>query len=194
MIEEPFAGLRQPDAVLENFTVSYRGEFETSQGGVEGIEIFIEQSSPNRYHLRSGPDVEIWVIDGATYFRNPDGSVFQIQSAVDPVLVSPAAYLIQIPNPSNVAEATEVGDEDVQGRPAMYYRIEAERLDEFGLTEGTVEDPEGEIDVWIDQEHGYISKMLVEVEWEDENGERQSAQLELIVSEVGTTPEVQPPI
>jgi hypothetical protein len=194
VIQQPFAELRQPDAVLENFTVSYRGEFETTQAGMENVEIFIEQSSPSRYHLRSGSDVEIWVIDGATYFRNPDGSVFQIQSAVDPVLVSPAAYLIQIPNPTNVTEAAEAGEEDVQGRPATRYQIEVERLPEFGLAEGAVENPDGEIDVWVDQERGFVSKMLVDVEWENETGERQSAQIELIVSAVGSTPEVQTPI
>lgn len=194
VIENPFAELRQPDAVLENFTVSYRGEFETAEGGVEGLEIFIEQSSPNRYHLRSGADVEIWVIDQATYFRNPDGSVFQIQSAVDPVLVSPAAYLIQIPNPSNISEALEVGEEEVQGRPATQYQVEPAQFDEFGLAQGAVEGPEGEIDIWIDQEHGFISKMLFEVEWQNESGATLTAQAELLVSDVGTTPEVQAPI
>jgi hypothetical protein len=194
-IENPFANLPQPDQVLENFTLSYTGAFGTPDGGTESIEIFIEQSSPTRYHLRTGAGVEIWVVEDATYFRNPDGSVFQIQSAVDPVLISPAAYLIQIPNPVDVPSALEIGEDEVEGRPATHYRVDADQVHQFGLdAERTVADPEGQIDVWIDRELGFVSRLDMDVNWTDENGQAQSAVADLTVSAIGTTAEVQPPI
>ncbi len=195
VIENPFDNVPQPDTVLENFTVSYQGEFATPEGGVESIEVFIEQSSPTRYHLRAAAGVEIWVIDDATFFRNPDGSVFQIQSAIDPVLVSPAAYLIQIPNPADVPSALQVGQEEIEGRLATHYQVDADQIGQFGLAQDqTVTDPEGEIDIWIDVELGFISRMHVDVEWTNESGARQSAVAELLVSAVGTTQEIQAPI
>lgn len=194
-VANPFENLTQPDEVLENFTLSYRGEFGTPDGGVDSIEIEIEQSSPSRYHLRTGAGVEIWVIDDQTYFRNPDGSVFPIQSAIDPILISPAAYLIQIPDPQSVPAALEVGREDVEGRPATRYSVDANEIELFGLSgEQAVEDAEGRIEVWIDEELGFISRLRVDVTWVDENGEERDARSRLLVSNVGATPEIQPPV
>lgn len=200
IVENPFADAPSPDLVLENYTISYSGEVETPEGGTETIEIFIEQSSPDHYHLRAGAadaEVEIWVIAGATYFRDPDdGSVFQVPTTVDPGLISPAAYLIQVPDPSNVPEALAVGEEDVDGRPATHYSVTAEQIEQFGLADEdeTVIDPEGDIDIWVDNELGFISRMEFDVDWTDENGERQSAVIDLLVSNVGTTPEIVAPI
>jgi hypothetical protein len=194
-VENPFANVPQPDTVLENFTLSYQGEFGPPQGETESLEIFIEQSAPTRYHLRAAAGVEIWVIEDATYFRNPDGSVFQIQSAIDPVLVSPAAYLIQIPDPADVPSALQVGQDDVDGRSATHYQVEADQVGRFGLAQDqTITDPDGEIEIWVDDELGFISRMLVDVEWTDETGSRQSAVAELLITAVGTTQEIQAPI
>jgi len=196
IVDNPFADVAPPDAVLENYTVDYAGEFQLPEGGTETIEMFIEQSDPAHYHLRVGAEVEIWVIGAETYFRNPDdGSVFPVPSAVDPGLVSPAAYLIQVPNPANVPEALAVGEEDIDGRSATHYSVTAEQFAQFGLTEDqTVIDPEGDIDVWIDQELGFISRMIMDVEWTDETGTRQAVMLEFTITMVGTTPEVVAPI
>ena len=194
--ENPFAEVPSPDLVLENYTVTYYAEIETPEGDPEMIDIFIEQSAPDRYHLRAGEEVEIWVIDGATYFRNPDdGSVFQVPTAVDPGLVSPAAYLIQIPSPAGIPEALRVGEEDVDGRPAIHYSVDADQIEQFGLADDdTVTDPEGDIDVWIDQELGFISRMEIDAEWTDETGARQSAVIDLLITDVGTTAEIAPPL
>ena len=194
--ENPFADAPSPDLVLENYTVTYSAEIQTPEGEPETIDIFIEQSSPNRYHLRAGEEVEIWVIDGATYFRNPDdGSVFQVPTAVDPGLVSPAAYLIQVPSPAGIPEALRVGEEDVNGRPAIHYSVDADQIEQFGLAEDeTVTDPEGDVDVWIDQELGFISRMEIDAEWTDETGARQSAVIDLLISDVDSTAEIAPPL
>jgi hypothetical protein len=194
-IGNPFGNLTQPNDVLENFTLSYRGEFSGPEDTVEGIEIFIEQSSPTRYHLRTDAGVEIWVVEDQTYFRNPDGSVFPIQSAVDPILISPAAYLIQIPDPRAVPSALEVGRDDVEGRPATMYSVDPAQIEQFGLSgEQTVQNPEGRIEVWVDEELGFVSRLRVDVEWTDENGQERKARTRLLVSNVGATPEIQPPI
>lgn len=194
--ENPFLNVPSPDVVLENYTVTYTGVFETPQDGQQTLEIFIEQSGPNRYHLRAGPEVEIWVIDTATYFKNPDdGAIFLIPSAVDPGLVSPAAYLIQVPNPANVPQALVIGQESIDGRPATHYRATADQVQQLGLADDqTMIDPEGVFDIWIDAELGYISQMLIDVEWTDENGERQASDIDLIITRVGSTPEVVAPI
>lgn len=196
IVQNPFADVTTPDAVLENYTVNYFGEFTTPEGGTESIEMFIEQSDPTHYHLRAGGEVEIWVVGDETYFKNPDdGSVFLIPATVDPGLVSPAAYLIQVPNPSNVPEAKAVGEDEIDGRTATHFSVTAEEYQQFGLTEDeTVIDPEGQIDVWIDQELGFISQMKMDVEWTDETGARQAAVLEFSVTKVGTTPEIVAPI
>lgn len=196
IVQNPFENVPPPDIVLENYKVIYAGEVITPEGGTETLDIAIEQSSPTRYHLKAGEEVEIWVIEDATYFRNPDdGSIFQIPSAVDPGLVSPAAYLIQVPDPANVPEALSTGEEEVDGRPAAHYSVSADQIGAFGLAEGeTINDPEGTIEIWIDNELGFISQMDIDVEWTDENGTRQSADIDLLVFDVGTTGEIAPPI
>ena len=196
IVENPFANAPSPDAVLDNYTISYTGEFNLPDGSTETLEIFIEQSSANRYHLRAGPEVEIWVVDDATYFKNPDdGTIFLVPSAVDSGLVSPAAYLIQVPDPAEVPQALAVGSESIDGRQAVHYVVTVEQFAQFGVTEGqTVLDPEGEIEVWIDDELGFISQMLMDVEWTDETGQRQDALINLTVTAVGSTPEIVAPI
>jgi hypothetical protein len=196
IVDAPFANAPTLDSVLENYTVTYNGEFENPDGSIESIAIFVEQSNPTHYHLKVGTDVEIWFIEAATYFRNPaDGSVFLIPSAVDPGLVSPAAYLIQVPNPEKVPQALSVGTEDVGGRPATHYSVTADQIDKFGLVDDqTVNDPEGDVDIWVDQELGFISQMKMDVDWTDETGTRQSAVLDLLISNVGSTAEIVAPI
>lgn len=196
IVENPFADAPSADAVLENYTVDYSGTFETPEGGTESIEIFIEQSDSTHYHLRAGEDVEIWVVGDTTYFRNPDdGSIFPIPAAVDPGLVSPAAYLIQVPDPANVPQALSVGVDDIDGRPATHFSVDADQINQFGLADDQeITDPEGDIDIWIDQELGFISQMEMDVEWTDEEGVRQSAVLSLLISRVGTTPEIVAPV
>ena len=196
IVQNPFADAPSPDLVLENYTITYFGEFDTENTDPETLDLFVEQSSPAHYHLRAGTEVELWVIEDATYFRNPeDGSVFQIPSAVDPGLISPAAYLIQVPNPANVPQALEVGTDEVEGRPATHYSVSGDLIALFNQAEDqTVNDPEGEINVWIDQELGFVSKMDVDMEWTDETGVRQSAIIDLVVSMVGTTAEISAPV
>ncbi len=196
IVENPFANAPAADAVLENYTVEYSGTFETPEDGIETIELFIEQSDPTHYHLRAGAEVEIWVIDTTTYFRNPDdGSIFPIPAAVDAGLVSPAAYLIQVPNPANVPQALAVGEDDIDGRPATHYSVTAEQIEQLGLADDQqITDPEGDFDVWIDQELGFISQMAIDAEWTDEAGVRQSAVLDLVITRVNTTPEIVAPV
>ncbi len=196
IVDTPFANAPTLDSVLENYTVTYNGEFKNPDGSTESIDIFVEQSDPTHYHLKVGTDVEIWSIETETYFRNPaDGSVFLIPSAVDPGLVSPAAYLIQVPNPENVPQALSVGTEDVGGRPATHYSVTADQIDKFGLADDqTVVDPVGDVDIWVDQELGFISQMKMDVDWTDESGTRQSAVLDLLITNVGSTAEITAPI
>lgn len=202
VIEDPFADVPMPDAVLENYTLAYTATFASEGATRDYIEVRIEQHSPTSYHVRASGDpetgreaFEIWVVGEQTYLRDPAGGVFELPSNVDATLFSPSAYVILTPDVIGIPRALEHGQEEVEGRQTTHYHVDAQYLSQLGLANGApVEDPAGDIDIWVDNEQGFVVRMEVNVGWTDENGVRQTAGVDYLVSAVGSTAEIGPPV
>lgn len=203
IVTDPFGSIQLPDTVLQNFTL----EYSTSSSGGEqsrgSLGIYIEQFNPNQFYVRTEGDevsgveaVEIWVTADATFFRPPGGEVSEIPGAMDSTLFSPGAYLILTPDLSDVPEATDLGTEEVNGIVTRHYRFDAEDMDDDTALpeESELTDPQGEVDVWIDEERGIAIRMEGDVSWEDENGERIELELFYELSAIDSTAEIQPPV
>lgn len=202
-VTDPFASIELPDTVLENFTLEYS---TSSTGGEQSrgtLNIYIEQFNREQFYVRTEGDevsgveaVEIWVTADATFFRPPGGQVSEIPGAVDSTLFSPGAYLILTPDLADVGEATDLGTEEIDGRTARHFRFDAEQMDDDTALpeESELTDPEGEVEVWVDEELGVALRMLGDVSWEDEEGERIEMELSYELSAIDSTPEIQPPM
>lgn len=202
VVQDPFAGLARPDSVLDNYTLTYTINFEEGLPEAGMMDIFVEQFAPDNYHIRAAGDsvegvgqVEIWVVGATTYFRTPDGQVSQVPGQMDQTLFSPSAYLILTPDLATVALATDLGVEDIDGRAARHYRVDPEQLEQAGLLDDVedYQDPEGHYDVWIDEELGIVLRMIGDAAWSDDEGTRYVMQLNYELTNVNSTPEIQPP-
>lgn len=203
VVESPFSGVARPEAVLSNYTLTYSIDFEEGLPEAGSMEIFVEQHAEDNYHIRAGgeaaegfEEVEIWVVGDQTYFRTPDGQVTQVPGQMDQTLFSPSAYLILTPDLANVSIATDLGIEEVDGRPARHYRVDPQQLDEAGLLEDVEDyrDPEGAYDVWVDEELGIVLRMTGDASWSDDAGTRYSVMLDYELSNINSTAEIQPPV
>lgn len=202
VVENPFADAPMPDAVLENYTLSYRANFTSDDAPMDQIELLIEQHSPTSFHVNASGNpetgreaIELWVAGEQTFLREPGGEIFELPSTVDPTLFSPSAYVILTPDLSDTPRALEQGVEEVEGRQTTRYLVSAEHVAQSGLAEGSDEqDPEGEMEVWVDTEQGFIVRMVADVAWTDENGARRKAEIDYLISNVGSTPEIGAPV
>lgn len=159
-----------------------------------------DQQSPTRYHLLSAgtnPNIlplEVWILDDQVFTTLPDGTITAVPGDVDANLFRPDEYLRRVPDLSAVEHATHIGREEVNGRPAQHFQLDAEELDAAVLRLPT--DPvlmEGTLEVWVDSEHNFVSQITGTVEWEDADGNQHSTEMSYQISEVGTTPEIQSP-
>lgn len=202
-VQDPFGDLTTPNVALDNYTLRYVAEFTglpDDPAGEARIEIQIQQHSPENYHMvvinqTEGMSTEFWVIDGTSYVAGPDGSVTQVPGSADQNLLSPGAYMIMVPTFEQIQEAERMGTETVEGRETVYYVIESSQMNSLGTGQGqTIQDPEGQVEIWVDAEQGFMVKMLSDVTWTDPEGGQQSARFDYLVSQIGTTSEVQPPM
>lgn len=199
-VSNPFNQVVTPDVALDNYTLQYTGRYRTDATDPD-ISILVEQSSPDAYHIRlnrndtsPGESAEFWVLDGTTYYRSPDGSVFELPGTGDLNLQSPSAYIILIPEVTGVFEARALGEEQVEGRPAIHYQMDPQALQRIGIDgTQTMTDAEGVIDVWIDIQGGFVSRLTADVTWINAENQPDLAQIDYSVTQIGTTPAIQPP-
>jgi hypothetical protein len=199
-VANPFNQVVTPDTALDNYTLQYTGTFRPEATDPD-ISILIEQSSPTAYHIRlnrndssPGESAEFWVVDGSTYYRSPDGSVFELPGTGDLNLQSPSAYVILVPEVTGVQQARALGEEDLDGRPTIHYEMDAEALQQIGIDgTQTMTDPEGVIDVWVDIQGGFVSKLTADVTWTNADGQTDVARIDYAVTAIGSTAPIQPP-
>ncbi len=198
ILENPFLDtVTFGDAGLENYSAEFTGDFYTQIAGSQPIDLMVEQSSVDNYHLVvSGfgldEQAEVWVVDGSTHVAGPGGLTFELPSIADSVIGSPSDYLIQVPEINTISGATEVGTEEIDGRSTTHYEVDPSEISEF--TDGSeFNDATGTIDIWIDDELSIVIKMDVDVEWTDQNSDQQRVDYLYTLSNIGSTPDVQAP-
>lgn len=203
IVEAPFGAVARPETSLGNYTVAYTAEF-TGGGATEDgtIDLLIEQSAGDAYHMLIQSEgagsslTEYWYVGGRAFFRGADGQVFEVTGAVDPSTFSPSAFLITVPAVGSIARATREGTETVEGRETTYYSVDAADATQFASPQdgSGVNDPEGQVEVWVDTQQNFVVQMRADLTWNDNAGAGRTMRIEYRVTRVGSTPQINPPI
>jgi hypothetical protein len=185
-------------SAIQNFSLSTDVELRGVPNQTDFVtSLLILQSAPNHYYIRSttgGSGLESWLVDGTTYLTQADGSVAELPDGSDTALFSPALLVQTIPTLSNETLATPLGFEDVSGRQATRYQIDAEDLlASTSWLPADVRDEDGQVDVWIDTELGIVLRQDANVTWENGDGTAGSYIIRYEVTNVGTTEPVRAP-
>lgn len=193
-------------ADVPNFTLHFNGDFENVPEPQTGtttsgkIETTLEQSEAGVYHMtfqnegEQAVNAEIWSL-GDQAFISQDGSTpIEVPGGIDDQ-VSPSSMLMVLPPIESLDMAEEVGQEDVSGRSATHYRLNAEQAAQMLAGEGaTVSDASGELDIWIDEDLGFVLQVTAEnVTWTNEDGTSAAVTIDYMVSDIGETPDVEAP-
>ena len=185
--------------VVTNYSLSTEIELRGVPGQSDFVmSLLILQSAPNHYYLKSasgGSGIESWLVDGTTYLTQADGSVAQLPDGSDTALFSPTLLVQTVPMVSGETVGVDLGVEDVGGRQATHYRIEAEDLFETApwLPGDSATEIEGQLEVWIDNELSIIVRQESEVHWENADGKPGSFVGRYEVTHINTTEPVTAP-
>lgn len=184
--------------VIQNFTVSTNVELRGIPNQSDfATSLLILQSAPDHYYLKSSTGdsgLESWLVDGTTYLTQADGSVAELPDGSDTALFSPTLLVQTIPMLSSETPSISLGTEDVAGRQATHYQIEAADLLSTTpwLPADTTNDA-GQVDVWVDTEFGIVLRQEANVTWQNADGSSGSYVVRYEVTNVGTTEPVRAP-
>jgi hypothetical protein len=197
-VDEPFGEAISVVDIVSNFTLTYSARFDGGDGQDESVDLLIEQSSPDAYHLRvssSGQQTEAWRAGDAIYVLGPGGAIVELPGLVDQNLYAPSSFLFLVPSLDQVGIATVLDDRaDVGGREATHYELDPAAAQAFGPSElKTADNVDGTFEVWVDNQLNMILRISADITWDDA-GARQSMQMEFLISEIDSTPEVHPPV
>ena len=194
--DDPFGESLPVVDALQNFTLTYSANFDGPDED-SSVELFIAQANPESYHLRvasAGQQTEVWRVGSEIFVLGPGGAVVQLPGLVDPNLYAPSSFLFLVPDLQNIGVGTILDeDAEVAGRAATHYDIDPAAAAAFLPPESnTGGDIDGAFEVWVDNELNVITRMVADIEWSDGSG-AQMMRMEFLISEINTTPEVQPP-
>jgi hypothetical protein len=166
------------------------------------IILEIQQAAVDNYHLLIDPGdgtgvIESWQVGdrswtgtGGVITENPEGV---------PNFFGPSLFLQQLPNLAEEMNAERIGEEEISGRETTHYRASAEEMlrlmqeeDETGYLEGAT-DPEGEADIWVDNEHKIMIRARVDVSWTNTDGTTGEIVEDYDIFDIGDTPEIPAP-
>lgn len=185
---------------FENYTLTVTGDVpatEDEETGDTAIDLMYEQSAPDTFHLLfDGADefaVEAWQISDQMWIRNEGGTVEEATEDLAEAY-SVSSYLTMLPEVNKVSEAEEIGEEEIDGRAVTHYSIPAdEAIRNLPAAEnGEAEEPEGSVEVWIDDEQNVI-RMTVDLTWMDAGQNEQAMQLDYDVTAIDATEDVEAP-
>jgi hypothetical protein len=204
---DPLGELDEASVVLENFTLSSTTSFESEDGVNSSIyEIMVEQSAPDEQHIvihiddavtDSVTDIEYWWL-GDQAWMSSDGSE-PLEMPADGGSMFESSLFLIVPDMEGVEDVEDLGGETIDGRETTHYRIDASQIpnlsDEMAEDGTGFNDPEGTVDIWVDDEENFIVQMTYDIEWTDDAGVRWHAVVErYVITQIGTTPDVQPPV
>jgi hypothetical protein len=159
------------------------------------------QSAPNVYHVTmdaSGDEpfqVEIWAMQDAFYVSEDGDSPIQLPPEMAS-LYTPAEILSMVVPPVQMLDmAEEAGEDEIDGRTATRYEVDAETalmLIMRGQAAG-ITNPEGGMQIWVDEELGVVIRMEVDLTFESDNNDDGSIMIEYEVSDIDDTDDVEGP-
>lgn len=194
--DDPFGESVPAVDLLSNFTLNYTARFE----GVDdesSVDLYIAQARPDLYHIRvvsAGQQTEAWRVDEVIYVLGPGGSVVELPGLVDPNLYAPESFLFLVPDVSQIGVATILDENaDINGREATQYEIDPSEVSAF-LPAQVIPDGEadGTFQIWVDNQLNLIIRMEADIEWTSGSGD-QLVQMEFLISDIDSTPDVAPP-
>jgi hypothetical protein len=204
MVDDPFADLGDLQGDVPNFTLDFTANFEnvpddTGEIFSADIDMMLAQSEPDIYHLSfmttgdEAIEIEVWSLAEATYIAESGGEPVELPGGMASEF-APTNLLVIVPPVETLAVAEEVGQEDVNGRSATQYRVEAEDAALILAPEGSeINDPEGEMNIWIDDELGIVLQMTSDVTWTNADDTDAAVTLDYMVSDVGETDDIEAP-
>jgi hypothetical protein len=206
MTDSPFEDLGDLAADVPNFTLEFNGQFvnvpdDTGDTYSTEFEMMLAQSEPDVYHLRlvtTGDEevqVEVWSLSTATYLSEDGSDPIELPAGLAGEF-SPAEALMVMPPVDLIQNADEVGEDEINGRTATGYRVDAEDAVMILVAQGqdvTASNPQGEMTIWIDEELGIILQMEADVTFENEDGTEGSILIEHVVTDIGDTNDIEAP-
>lgn len=204
--EGMFPDIRAAAPELENYTLTITGEIDSAAAGDDEssmIDLDYKQSDPETFHLsfdgRNVADgegenvVEAWQVDNQMWIRDEG----QVEEAPDEFAGSfdISSYLSMLPEIERISDAEEVGQEDVNGRTTTRYSVSgSEAVDYLPDTlAADVDEGEGTIDVWVDDEDGVVLRMTADLTWSSAEGDESTYQVQYEVTAIGETDEITVP-
>lgn len=196
-VETPFGDAQSVVDALPNFTLTYSARFDGAGDEDDTVELLIEQFGPESYHLRvstGDQQTEAWRSGDTIHVLGPGGAIVELPGLVDRNLYAPSSFLVLVPDLASIGVATILDDNaDINGRQATHYEIDPGAASAFRPSDSDPGDEvDGTFEVWVDHELNVVVQIIADVEWTLSGG-TQSMQMRYLISEIGTTPEIQQP-
>lgn len=200
----PFDDLTDVQAELPNFTLNFTGQFEnvpddTGAMFTSDLEMMLAQSERNIYHLRletTGDEslsIEIWSLEDATFIAEGGGEPIELPAGTAEQ-VAPVDALAILPPVELLESAEEVGQEEIDGRTATRYRVEPEQAALILVSQNaTISNPQGDMDIWVDDELGILLQMIADITFENEDGTEGRVQVDHQISDIDETEAIEAP-
>ena len=204
--DDPFGGLADLSAEVPNFTVNFTGNFENVPDDLGELysaemEMTLRQSEPDVYYMRlmttgeEAIEAEIWSLPDATYISEDGETAVELPAGLANEF-APAEALTIVPDVAVLENAEEVGEDEVNGRTATEYVVDAEQAAMILVAQGedvNISNPEGDMRIWIDEELGVVLQMTADITFENEDGSEGSIDVEYEVSDIGDTEDIEAP-
>jgi hypothetical protein len=202
--DDPFEDVGELQADVPNFTLDFTGSFEnvpddTGQTFSADLEMMLMQSEPDIYHLdftTTGDDaiaIEVWSLADATYIAEGDEAPVELPGGFASEF-APSNVLVVVPPVEALSTAEEVGPDEIDGRAATEYSVDPEAAAMILAAEGTeINDPQGEMNIWIDDEFGVVLQMTADVSWTNADDTEAHVVIDYMVSDVGETDDIEAP-
>lgn len=204
MVDDPFAELGDLQTDVPNFTLDFTGSFEnvpddTGETFSADLEMMLMQSEMDIYHLSfmtTGDDaieIEVWSLADSTVISESGEAPVELPAGFANEF-APADVLVIVPPVETLAAAEEVGPDEVDGRDATHYRVDPEAAALLLAAEGSeIEDPQGDMDIWLDDELGIVVQMTADVTWTNADDTEAAVVIDYAVSDIDETDEVEAP-
>lgn len=202
--DAPMGEIGELTTEVSNFTLNFNGDFDnvpddTGAYFTATMEMFLQQTSQDIYHLRfvttgdEAAELEMWSLEDATYIAESGGEPIPLPPGTAGQ-VAPTDTLMIVPPIGTLENAEEVGEEEVDGRTATHYSVAPEDAATILVSQNVeVSNPEGEMDVWIDEELDIVLRMTSNVTFENADGSEGAVQIDYEVTDIDATEEIEAP-
>lgn len=200
----PMGGISDLTAEVSNFTLNFTGDFEnvpddTGAFFTAGMEMFLEQTDQETYHLRfvttgdEAAELEMWSLEDATYIAEAGGEPIPLPAGTAGQ-VAPTEALMVVPPVETLENAEEVGEDEVDGRTATHYRVDPEEAATILVSQNVeISNPQGDMDIWIDEELEIVLRMTADITFENTDGSEGAVQTDYEVTSIDETEEIEAP-